>query len=206
MPTAGGRPRHRAAMAPGSGASGRYAPVGTTGERDDTVRRQQPGGDVLTANGLGHGHHERGGSAVEPAIAGVRPHRLRDVTGAHDGSRRRDQAIRDRGQPVLLAAMHVHDVGGSGMARAGGEDRPPSATGRAPLGNAGTSRCGSTPSRRARSITRARFRAGSRGSRRGRAAPARASSRAAQYASDDQPRQDISWRSFTARLRDEQSR
>jgi hypothetical protein len=41
----------------------------------------------------------------------VRPDRLDDVTGAHDGAPP-DQAGRDGGQPVLLAAVHVHHVGG----------------------------------------------------------------------------------------------
>ena len=49
--------------------------------------------------------------AVEPAIEGVRADRLHDVARAHDGARRGGEAIGEGGEPVLLAAVHVHDVG-----------------------------------------------------------------------------------------------
>ena len=36
---------------------------------------------------------------------------LHDVARAHEGARRGGEAVGDGGQPVLLAAVHVHDVG-----------------------------------------------------------------------------------------------
>ena len=84
--------------------------VGAARQRRDMVRIDEARGDVLAPDGVGHRHDERRAAPVEPAVRGVGPHRLRDVTRSHDGSRRGDQAICHRGQPVLLAAMDVNHV------------------------------------------------------------------------------------------------
>jgi len=84
--------------------------VGAAGQRGDAVRVDQPRRDVLSPDGLGDRHDECRRAAVEPAIGGVGSDGLSDVPRPHDRSRRGDQAIPERGEPVLLAAMHVHHV------------------------------------------------------------------------------------------------
>ena len=104
-PSAPSRRRHA-----GSAGAGRYASASAP-PASVTMRcgRQQPGGQALAADRLRHGHDERGGAAVEPAIARVGPYRLRDVAGAHDRPPSR-QARGHHREPVLLAAVHVDDV------------------------------------------------------------------------------------------------
>ena len=80
-------------------------------QRERPIGVDEPGGNELAPDGLGHRHDERRGAAIEPAIGGVRPHRQRDVARPHEGPRTGDQPIGDRGEPVLLAAVHVNDVG-----------------------------------------------------------------------------------------------
>ena len=84
--------------------------VGAARQRGDVVRIDEACRDVLTPDGVGHRHDERRTAPVEPAVRGVGSDGLRDVARPDDGSRRGDQTIRHRGQPVLLAAMDVHDV------------------------------------------------------------------------------------------------
>ena len=85
--------------------------VGATRQRDEPLGRHQPRGRILPADRVGDGDDERGGLAVEPSVGGVGADDLDDVPCPHDRPRRTRQPIRHRGQPVLLAAMDVHDVG-----------------------------------------------------------------------------------------------
>ena len=94
--------------------------VGAAGQRHDLLGREQARGEVLPPDRLGHRHHERGGVSVEPAVPRMRPHGLHDVPRADDGPGRRDEPVGDRGEPVLLATVHVHDVG----LREGGPELP----------------------------------------------------------------------------------
>jgi hypothetical protein len=84
--------------------------VGAARERDHAVGRQQARSDVLSADRVADRDHERRRPAIEPAVAGVRPHRLHDVARADEGAGRRGEPVGDGGQPVLLAPMDVHDV------------------------------------------------------------------------------------------------
>src|SRR5262249_58371265 len=58
--------------------------VGAARDRDDAVRGQEARGQILATARLRDRDDERGRAAIEPAIAGVRTHGLRDVTGTHD--------------------------------------------------------------------------------------------------------------------------
>src|SRR5204863_1289859 len=55
--------------------------VGPSRERGDPVRVDEPGGEILPPDRVGHRHDERGRLTIEPAVRRVRSHRLRDVTG-----------------------------------------------------------------------------------------------------------------------------
>ncbi len=68
--------------------------------------------------------NQRRGAAVEPAVRRVRTNGLHDVAGAHHGTRRSAQPIGDRGQPVLLAAVHMDHIDARAASEGGGE-RPP---------------------------------------------------------------------------------
>ena len=106
-----GRDAERAAKAGAVDARMKASEVDASGQGHDPLGGHELRRDVLPADGLRHRDHEARRPAVEPAIEGVRADRLHDVARAHDGARRGGEAIGDGGEPVLLAAVHVHDVG-----------------------------------------------------------------------------------------------
>jgi hypothetical protein len=79
--------------------------------RHHAALHPEASGHELAADGLGHGDDLVGGVAVEPAIERVRPHRLDDVPRADEGPTQVGHAIRERGQPVLLAPVDVENLG-----------------------------------------------------------------------------------------------
>ena len=80
-------------------------------QRRHALGLEEPRGDVLAADRLGHRDDPRGRPSVEPAVGRVRPYGLRDVARADDRARRPAEAVGGGGEPVLLRAMDVHDVG-----------------------------------------------------------------------------------------------
>jgi len=85
--------------------------VGAARECRHALGLEEPRGEVLAADRVGHRDDPRGRPPVEPAVGRVRPDRLRDVARADDRARRPAESVGGGGEPVLLAAMDVHDVG-----------------------------------------------------------------------------------------------
>ena len=98
--------RVRRCARPGDSARRRPRPAGPPRGPPGPARSAM----MLAADRLGDGDGEIGRRAVEPAVQRVGADGLHDVARAHDGPARVREAVGERGQPVLLAAMDVEHL------------------------------------------------------------------------------------------------